>query len=124
MAIPAVLTGVYLSLIAILLFWMMSALDPHHLIYFGGVLTRPPLPAPPGGMTMIVTSKGYTPITLAIIYCKREHGGGEVYQHGQDLGSGAFTGLSAMDVAVNYGNKGVVSLLHHCRTTASAQGHW
>jgi hypothetical protein len=38
--------------------------------------------------------------------------------------SGAFTGLSAMDVAVEYGKKGVVGLLQCCRTMASAQGHW
>ncbi len=81
----------------------------------------------PRGMTMIVTSKGYMPITLVIIHCKGEHGGEEADQPGQDLesfNSGAFIGLSAMDVAVKYGNKEVFGLLHCCRMTRSAPGHW
>ncbi len=41
----------------------------------------------------------------------------------EKLDFGAFTGLSEMDVAIEYGNEGVVGLLHRGRTTASTRGH-
>ena len=58
-------------------------------------------------------TKGYCPLTLAIIHCKGSKAVEKLIAAGArwgDFDSGAFVGLSARDVAIKYDNKKVVDL--------------
>ncbi|KAL7536474.1 hypothetical protein ACHAXR_010976 [Thalassiosira sp. AJA248-18] len=67
-----------------------------------------------GADTNIENTKGYCPLTLAIIHCKESKAVEKLIAAGvtwEKFERGAFSGLSALDVAIKYNNEKVVCFL-------------
>ena len=68
-----------------------------------------------GADVNIENTKGYCPLTLAIVHCKRSKAAEKLIASGakwKRFDSGAYSGQSAMDVAIKHNNENVINLLN------------